>query len=162
MSPEILPNRTSIVLKTGSTLNLTCVMNCTTSINFDWIETFNSGESLVISSGPTLFIEELLYEHSGSFHCQARVAGTNGQSYGEYVASEPVSVSVVGPPYIDTDLDLDNVTVHVGDDLDVEVYYCSRPAASVSWVVSMEDNANNKMLLLSGRKHGRFSTQTKW
>ena len=49
--------------------------------------------------------------------------------------SDTVTVSVVGPPYIDTEDEMENITANVGDDLDIEVYFCSRPLASASWIV---------------------------
>ena len=30
---------------------------------------------------------------------------------------------------------MENITANVGDDLDIEVYFCSRPLASASWIV---------------------------
>ena len=38
----------------------------------DWIQTTSSGESLVVASGEKLMIEDLMFEHSGSYHCQSR------------------------------------------------------------------------------------------
>ena len=49
-----------------------------------------------------------------------------------------VTISVVGPPHIDNEADIANISANVGDNLDVEVYFCSRPPASASWIVTME------------------------
>ena len=51
--------------------------------------------------------------------------------------SDTVTVSVVGPPYIHTEHEMENITANVGDDLDIEVYFCSRPLASASWIVRL-------------------------
>ena len=53
------------------------------------------------------------------------------------VMSDTVTVSVVGPPYIHTEHEMENITANVGDDLDIEVYFCSRPLASASWIVRL-------------------------
>ena len=60
-------------------------------------------------------------------------------------------------------LQLGNVTATVGEDLELEISFCARPPASASWVVRVdEDTGGHQLMLLSGRKHGRFSTQTRW
>ena len=38
----------------------------------DWIQTTSSGESLVVASAEKLIIEDLMFEHSGAYHCQSR------------------------------------------------------------------------------------------
>ena len=151
--PRILPLLTDLSLKTGSSLNLTCHTDCHHAA-LDWILNLNTGQNLVISTGPDLLIESLSFDYSGKLQCFAHLDRMD-------LLSDPVSLSVVGPPYIDTEEDITNMTTSVGDDLDIEVLFCSRPPASVSWVLTSGDSAGQR-LLLSGRKHGRFSSDTRW
>ena len=156
-SPAISPPGLHHKLKFGNTLNLTCHLECdmATTLSYDWIQTLSTGESLVISSQPDLIIDNVDFDNTGQVQCYVHLDDRS-------LASESVTVSVVGPPYIDNDEDIANITANVGDNLDIEIYFCSRPPASASWVVRMEETSDNQLMLLSGRKHGRFSTQTRW
>ena len=163
---------------------MTCNMDCPLHVlSFDWVHTVPTGEALVISNNAYLLIDQVLnysaatlnnktmavekyslieisyffqveFDHSGQYQCYVRI---NDGS----VISDPVSVSVVGPPYIDIEDDMENITANVGDNLDVDIYFCSQPPATASWVVRIGEG-DNQLLMLSGRKHGRFSTQTRW
>ena len=120
-----------------------------------WIRELHTGETLVISNSPNLVIKSLNFDHSGKLQCYAHINSL-------HLISDSVTLSVVGPPYIDTEEEITNMTTNVGDDLDIEVLYCSRPPASVSWILTSGDATGGHRMLLSGRKHGRFSSNTRW
>ena len=124
-------------------------------MSFDWILELGTGEVLVISNNQNLVINSLNFDNSGKLQCYSHINNLA-------LISDPLTVSVVGPPYIDTEADIANLTTNVGDTLDVEVLFCSRPPARVSWVLSSADSSTGNLLLLSGSIHGRFSSNTRW
>ena len=140
-----------VTLHTGASLNLSCALDCLLSaatISYDWVQTLATGETLVLANRPDLWLEDLGFEHSGQFQCYVRCEKSEikesdiRQCVADYfrinhgsLMSDTVTVSVVGPPYIDTEDEMENITANVGDDLDIEVYFCSRPLASASWIV---------------------------
>ena len=67
-------------------------------------------------------LNQVEFDDSGQYQCYVH---TNEGT----VNSDMVTISVVGPPHIDNDADMANISVNVGDDLNVEVYFCSRPPA---------------------------------
>ena len=144
-------------MRAGSLLNLTCLTNCHHLVmSFDWILELSTGEVLVISNNQNLVIQSLQFQHSGALQCYAHIDNLA-------LISDPVTVSVVGPPYIDTEEDIANLTTNVGESLDVEVLFCSRPPASVSWVLTSGDTGTpGHTMLLSGSIQGRFSSDTRW
>ena len=101
-------------------------------MSFDWILELSTGEVLVISNKQNLVIPSLQFQDSGALQCYAHINNLA-------LISDPVTVSVVGPPHIDTEEDIANLTTNVGESLDVEVLFCSRPPASVSWVLTSGD-----------------------
>ena len=124
-------------------------------MSFDWILELGTGEVLVISNNQNLVINSLNFDNSGKLQCYSHINNLA-------LISDPLTVSVVGPPYIDTEADIANLTTNVGDALDVEVLFCPRPPARVSWVLSSADTSTGNLLLLSGSIHGRFSSNTRW
>ena len=149
--PVVSPPGPLVTLHTGASLNLSCALDCLLSaatISYDWVQTLATGETLVLANRPDLWLEDLGFEHSGQFQCYVRCDKSEimesdiGQCVSDYfrinhgsLMSDTVTVSVVGPPYIDTEDEMENITANVGDDLDIEVYFCSRPLASASWIV---------------------------
>ena len=124
-------------------------------MSFDWILELSTGEVLVISNKQKLVIKSLTFQDSGALQCYSHI---NNMA----LISDPITVSVVGPPYIDTEEDIANLTTNVGDALDVEVLFCSRPPATVSWILTSADTSTGNLMLLSGSIHGRFSSNTRW
>ena len=124
-------------------------------MSFDWILELSTGEVLVISNKQNLIINSLNFQHSGALQCYAHINNLA-------LISDPVTVSVVGPPYIDTEEDIANLSLSLGEALDVEVLFCSRPPARVSWILTSADTSSGQLMLLSGSIHGRFSSDTRW
>ena len=124
-------------------------------MSFDWILELSTGEVLVISNQQNLVIKSLKFQHSGALQCYAHIKNLA-------LISDSITVSVVGPPYIDTEEDIANLTTNVGEALDVEVLFCSRPPARVSWILTSADTSSGQLMLLSGSIHGRFSSNTRW
>lgn len=73
--PVVTPPGPLVTLHTGSSLNLSCALDCLLSaatISYDWVQTLATGETLVLANRPDLWLEDLGFEHSGQFQCYVR------------------------------------------------------------------------------------------
>ena len=67
-----------VTLHTGSSLNLSCSLDCLApGLSYDWVQTLDTGEALVIANRPDLRLEDLRFDHSGQFQCYVRYSILN-------------------------------------------------------------------------------------
>ena len=62
LTPIIKPPGLLHKLKSGRSFNLTCELNCNheDGVSYDWIQTLATGESLIISSEPNVYINKVI------------------------------------------------------------------------------------------------------
>ena len=105
---------------------------------------------------PSLVIQNIGFEHSGEFVCKAKNVVNRVK---KEVQSDLISVSVRGAPYIPEFKSASEIIVKSGNNVDVEIPFCSDPTPSVSWIIGLPGSNENKISLSSGTRYGRFSAE---
>jgi hypothetical protein len=70
-----------------------------------------------------------------------------------------ISVNVKGAPYIPEFKSTSEIIVKSGNNVDVEIPFCSDQTPSVSWIIHLPGSDENKISLSSGTRYGRFSAE---
>ena len=119
-----------------------------------WLQWLPSGEVVVRGYDSELSIKRVGFEHMGEFVCKASnvVKGKN-----KYSQSEPLSVIVRGPPHIENFKIRTEILVKAGEEVRVEVPFCSNPAPSANWIIKLEDT---HLTLSSGTRYLRIISMT--
>ena len=144
---------------TGSPLTISCTVSSYPHPQYQWLHHHVTGDVLVAGYLPVLVIPSLSFSDSGYYVC---IASNIINTTITRVESNPVTVSVVGPPHIKNSQASKEIMIAGGDDVDIRIPFCSFPPPVSSWLLPDPEEEHQKISLLPGSSYRRFLASLEW
>ena len=142
----VSPSAGTVDKMLGSSLELSCQAEASPAPAFRWVQHTARG-AVTISHQQTVRLEEVRYEDQGQYYCEASNAISTSRS-------EAVSLSVTGPPRVNTHNK--HLFLTEGSDAKIEVEFCGSPLPKQTWQIESQEN---KLSLVAGTSHDTYTVE---
>ena len=144
---SVEPQAGSVQRLLGSQLELDCQAEARPAPSYRWVHHTALG-AVTVSHHSKVVVEEVTYEDQGEYFCEVEnVISTT--------RSEPVSLTVHGPPRVNSDNNKHLFLIE-GRDAKIEVEFCGSPLPKQTWQIA---SVETKLSLVAGTSHDDYTVE---